>query len=165
MIADDEFFAIVKLVSGEQLMTILTAEDESYVEIKYPMVLRLHPAVVQGQATEHVTAAPWCQFSEDKYYRLHRSNVMFVKKLHEMIVPHYKRLVHEHEEDVLVRQDKHGNVHRDQLDWEGEEEPLTLEEINKRIDMLQAIADATVTHKEEDETENSVYVEGNDTLH
>jgi hypothetical protein len=152
----NEHFVIVKLVSGEQVMATLTNEDATTVELQYPMVIRMIPFVDGQRAHEHVTAAPLCQFSDDKTYRIPKTNIMFVKKLHEVLIPHYNRIVDEHENTVLVRSDKTGKIERIK-------EELTVEDIQKRIDMLESIAGIERDTEEEEET--SYYVEGNETLH
>ena len=152
----NEHFVIVKLVSGEQVMATLTNEDATTVELQYPMVIRMIPFVDGQRAHEHVTAAPLCQFSDDKTYRIPKTNIMFVKKLHEVLIPHYNRIVDEHENTVLVRSDKTGHIERIK-------EELTVEDIQKRIDMLESIAGIERDTEEEEET--SYYVEGNETLH
>jgi hypothetical protein len=86
---------------------------------------------------------------------------MFVKKLHNVMIPHYTRLVSEQENTILVRSNKSGKV--EILDDE-EEPPLSLEEIRRRIEMLQAIADAPVTNTKEEE-EIRYFIEGNETNH
>lgn len=159
----NEYFVIVKLVSGEQVMATLTDEDEGYVELHQPMVIRMVPFINNGKAHEHVTAAPLCQFSDDSYFRIPRSSIMFVKKLHDILVPHYTRIVDDHEATVLVKHDSKGNVKRaEDLDWGDEEEveSLTTEEIQRRIDILESLAE-----KEEQEEELTTFVEGNDTVH
>jgi hypothetical protein len=81
---------------------------------------------------------------------------MFVKKLHEVLIPHYNRIVDEHENTVLVRSDKTGHIERIK-------EELTVEDIQKRIDMLGSIAGIERDAEEEEET--GYYIEGNETLH
>ena len=152
----NEHFVIVKLVSGEQVMATLTNEDATTVELQYPMVIRMIPFVDGQRAHEHVTAAPLCQFSDDKTYRIPKTNIMFVKKLHEVLIPHYNRIVDEHENTVLVRSDKTGHIERIK-------EELTVEDIQKRIDMLESIAGIERDTEEEEET--GYYIEGNETLH
>jgi hypothetical protein len=142
----NEHFVIVKLVSGEQVMATLTNEDATTVELQYPMVIRTIP-FVDGQRA---------QFSDDKTYRIPKTNIMFVKKLHEVLIPHYNRIVDEHENTVLVRSDKTGKIERIK-------EELTVEDIQKRIDMLESLAGIERDTEEEEET--SYYVEGNETLH
>jgi hypothetical protein len=153
----NEHFVIVKLVSGEQVMATLTNEDATTVELQYPMVIRMIPFVEGHRAHEHVTAAPLCQFSDDKTYRIPKTNIMFVKKLHEVLIPHYNRIVDEHENTVLVRSDKTGHIERIK-------EELTVEDIQKRIDMLESIA-GIERDTEGEEEETGYYIEGNETLH
>ena len=141
----NEHFVIVKLVSGEQVMATLTNEDATTVELQYPMVIRMIPFIDGERAHEHVTAAPLCQFSEDKTYRIPKTNIMFVKKLHEVLIPHYNRIVDEHENTILVRSDKTGKIERIK-------EELTVEDIEKRIDMLESIAGIERDTEEEEET-------------
>jgi len=161
----NEHYVVVKLTSGEQVMAMLNSEDESHIELAYPMVIRMLPVLIDGNAHERVVAAPLCQFSTDKYYRIPRSSVMFVKELHEILIPHYTRLLSDSERNVLVQRDKDGNIRKraEDLDWGDEEEDLnslTTEEIQKRIDMLESIYGS-----EEEEQETTYFIEGNETLH
>jgi hypothetical protein len=159
----NEHFVILKLVSGEQVMATLTNEDNDFCELDNPMVIKMVPFIQSGQAHEHVTAVPLCQFSDDTNFRILKSNIMFMKKLHKVLIPHYTRIVGEHENSVLVRHDKEGNYSEvEQL--REQEETITLDEINRRIEMLQAIIDAPVAEKVE-ERDDWYYVEGNDTKH
>ena len=153
----NENFVIVKLVSGEQVMATLASEDATTVELQYPMVIRMVPFIQGDRAHEHVTAAPLCQFSDDKTFRIPKSNIMFLKKLHEIMIPHYNRIVDEHENTILVKSDKTGNIER-------VKEELTVEDIQKRIDMLESIA-GLERETEEEEEETRYYVEGNETVH
>ena len=165
MINTEGNFVIIKLVSGEQIMATLTNEDDAMIQIDYPMLIRLVPFMQGGKTHEHVTASPLCQFSEDKHFSIPKSTVIFVKKLHQMIVPHYTRLVDEHEASVLVRKEEDGSVSQISLKpVEEEEEPITVEEIRRRIDMLEAIANAPTVRTEEEEEGYRYYIEGNDTL-
>lgn len=158
-----EQFVIIKLVSGEQLMATLTDEDGSTLYIDYPMIIRMVPFVQGGRAQEHVTAAPLCQFSDDKHFSIPKNTVIFVKKLHQMIIPHYERLVEENESSVLVRKEEDGTVSRVELGEEREED-ITVDEIRKRIDMLESIVDSARSREEKEEKDTRFFVEGNDTV-
>ena len=50
------------------------------------------------------------------------------------------------------------------VSWAGEEEEMTVEEIRKRIDMLESIYAGDRTQESEEEIEKN-FIEGNDTLH
>lgn len=154
MLDGSEFYVILKLSTGEQMMAVLRNEDEEYIEIEYPMVMRMIPILSEGK--EHITAHPFCQFSDDRHFTLHKSDVMFVKKLHHVFIPHYQRIVQEHEKSSLVTRDEETT-----LDWGDEEEVMTVEEAKKRIDMLRSIAGI---EEEEQPSPRSTFVEGNDTI-
>lgn len=153
----NENFVVVKLVSGEQVMATLTNEDADTIQLHYPMVIKMIPFIQDDQAHEHVTAAPLCQFSDDNNYVIEKAKILFVKKLHEVLIPHYNRIVDEHENTILVRSDKTGHISR-------MKEELTVEDIKKRIDMLERMAGVERDTEEEVE-ETRYYVEGNDTVH
>jgi hypothetical protein len=149
MLDGTEFYVVVKLTSGEQMLAVLKNEDDDYVEIESPMVIRTIPDLSEGR--EHVTAHPFCQFSDENNFTLHKSNILFVKKLHHAFIPHYLRIVRDHERTSLVTQED---------DWEGE--VMSVEEARRRIEMLRSIAG--LDEEEDKPSPESVFVEGNDTI-
>ncbi len=155
MLDGSEFFVVLKLTSGEQVMAVLREEDDDRILLETPMVMRTIPVLETGR--EHITAHPLCQFSDDKIYVILKRDVMFCKKLHHVFVPHYMRIVKEHEETSFVsREDKKESLH-----WE-DEEPLTVEEVKKRVDMLASLLGNS---NEEQEEMEPTFVRGNDTIH
>ena len=159
MLDGTEFYVIVKLTTGEQMMAVLRNEDEEYVEIEYPMVMRTIPIISEGK--EHITAHPFCQFSDDRYYTLHKSNILFVKKLHHVFIPHYQRIVREHEQTSFASRDGEESS----LQWEDEEDDLmSIEEAKKRIEMLRSIAGMDKEEEIEKPSAKSTFVDGNDTI-
>jgi hypothetical protein len=119
MLSGNELFVILKLVSGEQVMAVLRSEDEMFVEIESPMCIRTFPILETGK--EHITAHPLCQFTDDVNYVLDKKDVMYVKKMHHIFIPHYLRIVKEHEELTEVNEQKSAPRAED-LYWEEEEE-------------------------------------------
>jgi hypothetical protein len=155
-------YVFIKLTTGEQLMATLDAEDESHVAISHPMVLRLTPVDLgDGRMHENVSATPFCKFSEGDDFILPKTSIMFIKQLSSTIVNHYK---------VVVEQYEHATLRTDHLkekkkvSWGGEEEEMTVEEIHKRIEMLESIFAGDKSEEAEEESQK-VFVEGNDTLH
>lgn len=161
MLNGNEHFVIIKLVSGEQVMAVLEQETDDIIHISSPLLLRLFPVIGAEHGSEHVTATPYCKFADDSNLALNKRNVVFVKNLHSMLIPHYIRLASEAEEQVLIKQKRDGSVRK--LHWEDEEtqeevNALSNEEILKRIKMLESIA-----KKEEEELRT--FIEGNETVH
>lgn len=97
MLTGNELYVVMKLVSGENVLAVLKSEDENYVEVESPMCIRTIPVLETGR--EHITASPLCQFAEDSSsYILDKKNLMFVKKMHHLFIPHYLRIVADHAE-------------------------------------------------------------------
>ena len=46
MLTGNEFFVVVRLTTGEQILCALTAEDDNYVEILHPMIVKIGRAHV-----------------------------------------------------------------------------------------------------------------------
>jgi len=134
----NELYVIVKFTSGEQVMSILESEDETYIELKSPMLIRTIP--IFEERKEHITANPFCQFSDDTFFIVDKKNVMFIKKLHQLFIPHYKRIVAQHEDLFDIKQNADGSVSKaEDLKWDDEPD-------------------------EEEQEMFRVYIEGNDTI-
>jgi hypothetical protein len=153
MLSGNELFVILKLVSGEQVMAVLRSEDESFIEIESPMCIRTIPVLETNK--EHITAHPLCQFSDDVNYVLDKKDVMFVKKMHHIFIPHYLRIVKEHEELSIVNEEK--SPRAEDLVWGDETD--TTEEFKRKVELLRSLLG-----KKEEEDDFKVYVEGNDTI-
>ena len=151
MLTGNEFYVVFKLTTGEQIMGILEQEDETHMQIISPMIIRTIPVLAEGK--EHITAHPYCQFTDDNVFDIDKKNVVYIKPLKEIMIPHYKRIVMQHE-----REDLSAGVSQ-----------ITAEEARKRIKMLAEVFGdelEEVLGEEEEETEElPVYVEGNDTKH
>lgn len=162
----NEYYAVVRLVTGEQVMAVLTAEDEEYVELLHPMIIRIAPVqTALGKISDRIFASPFCHFTDEQYFRIKKDNLLFIKPLHQEFISHYKRLISEIEEPVLVKRQADGTV-KQELNWDDEEEEqtLTIDEINRRLEMLQSIIDAPKKEQEEQEEEYKFFVDGNNTI-
>lgn len=159
MINGDEFFVVCKFTSGEQVMAVLKAEDLQYVELEYPMVIRTY-ANLEAQR-EQITAQPFCVFSDEKSFVIDKKNILFVKKLHHVFVPHYRRIVQEHEQTVFTARQE---PRAEDLNWDGEEEVMLSnpEHAKKAMHMLKQIMEAKEEEREESRFVN--FVKGNDTI-
>lgn len=159
MINPDEFFVVCKFTSGEQVMAVLRNEDMEFIELEYPMVIRTHPNFESQR--EQITAHPFCVFSDEKSFVIDKRNILFVKKLHHVFVPHYMRIVEEHEQTVFTAKEQ---PRAEDLQWEDEEVMLTdSENAKKAIAQLKAIFG--VDEPEEREESRIVnFVKGNDTI-
>ena len=152
MLVSNESFIVIKLNTGEQIMGILEQEDATHIQILDPMLIRTIPILSEGK--EHVTAHPYCQFTSDNVFDIDKKNIIFMKPLLKNMIPHYLRIVKQHEISPALQTEKRA----EDLGWE--EEKITREEALRRIEMLGGILGV----EEEQEIEN-YFVEGNDTIH
>jgi hypothetical protein len=143
----------MKLTSGEQVMAVLKEEDDEHVLLESPMCIRTIPILEAHR--EHVTAHPLCQFSDDRTFVIAKRDIMFVKKLHHLFIPHYQRIVAEHERLSFISKDSK----KEELLWEDE---VDQEEAIRRISMLEDLA--KTPKDEEEERRYRVFIEGNDTI-
>jgi hypothetical protein len=157
MLTGNESYIIMKLSTGEQIMGILEQEDSTHVQILDPMIIRTIPVPSEGR--EHVTAHPYCQWTGDNVFDIAKQNVIFIKPLLKNMIPHYLRIVKEHESGPALQTRKRA----EDLDW-GDGGEITREEAIKRIQMLEGITGIVAPEIEEEE-ELSYFVEGNDTKH
>lgn len=109
---------------------------------------------------EQVSATPYTQFSDTSHITVNKRNILFLKNLHHMLIPHFTKLVHDNEDKVLVAKDGTGDVSLSQED--DCEEEINIEEAKKRIAMLEAIFGE---ENQEEQKELSSFIEGNETLH
>jgi len=155
MLVSNESFIVIKLNTGEQIMGILEQEDATHIQILDPMLIRTIPILSEGR--EHVTAHPYCQFTSDNVFDIDKRNIIFMKPLLRNMIPHYLRIVKQHELSPALQTEKRA----EDLDW-GDEGEITKEEAIRRIEMLRNILG--VEEDKESETPKCV-IEGNDTLH
>ena len=146
-------YVVVKLVSGENVMSILDYENSDLLELKYPMLIRSVQTVDNGVGKEHMIATPFCPFAADDYFTIERKDVMFVKELHQALVPNYLNLLKDHEQ-VVVRRNTDGSVSR-------VDKPLrTVEEFKERVDKLAELLGIDPVEEQRD----TFYIEGSDSI-
>lgn len=157
MLKENDFYIVLKLTSGEQVMAVLREEDEKNILVEYPMIMKTIVNLEQGK--EHLTASPLCAFTDESEFILPKKSILFIKKLHHVFIPHYQRIVNEHEESTLFVPPGQ----QDALSWE-EAEGMTPEKARKAIEQLRNI----LGEKQEEEIDwkekLKFLVDGNDTI-
>lgn len=161
MITGNELIVVFKLVSGEQIMAVWNGEDDHYIDVSYPMQIKTLPIIVQGQTKETITASPWCHFTDDRDYRISKRDVMFVKKLSPNFITHYSNMVEEYAPRERVKEQPK------KMEWDFDDDPneITLDEVNRRLDILKSLLGDSQEPEEEQEDEFKYFVEGNETIH
>lgn len=150
MLTDNDFYIVMKLVSGENVMAILREEDDSNVLIEYPMVMRSIMDFEEGK--EHLAASPFCVFTSDNDFVISKSNIMFIKKLNQTFIPHYRRIVSEYDASSFVLNSN-------------KEEIITPERARSMIKQLKEVFSLEETEKEKELKQKiSIMLPGNDTI-
>ena len=88
-----EYYVIVKLVSGEQVMATLVNEDEYTIEIKNALLIKLRLISDDERQYESISVVPFCQFTDDPNFVLDKSIIIYVKELSEHLVSKYEDLI------------------------------------------------------------------------
>ncbi|CAB4170512.1 Sm-like domain containing protein [uncultured Caudovirales phage] len=70
---------LIRLISGEELMSEVTAETDTVISIKNPVRVVLMPNKVDPK-TPTVGFAPWVEFSEEKDFTIHKAHVIVTMK-------------------------------------------------------------------------------------
>lgn len=154
MLNGNELYIICKLTSGEQIMAVLQQEDEHHVMLEHPMVMKTILNFEAGK--EQITASPLCAFTDEQSFVIPKRNILFIKKLHHLFIPHYQRIVSDHMESTLFS--PAGSNTAESLRWDDE---VTPEQANKMKTMLKSIIE-----EEEIDWEEKLknVVPGNDTI-
>jgi hypothetical protein len=155
----DKDYVVVKLISGETIMAMFEGEDEKFVKIEYP--IQIKTVVIPELQRESISASPMCQFSDATSFVLEKTHIIYIKKLHKQFISHYKGFIKSYEEALIPT--TRSSIQEKLSEYFDDTEDLTLDEINRRIEMLEAIASGE--HSEEDEEIMLSVIEGNDTLH
>lgn len=154
MLTGNEFYVVVRLTTGEQIMSALQQEDDNYIQLLHPMLVRTIPNFETGK--EHITASPFCAFTEEESFVLDKKNILFIKPLKETFVPHYLNVVRESE---AIRFTPKGRDPREGLNQDDFQHLKDVANVLSAIEQLRPIADET------EEEKHRVFVEGNDTKH
>lgn len=152
-----EFYVVMKLTSGEQVMAVLKEEDEQHILIENPMVMKTSLDFDAGK--ERITASPLCPFSEDKDYVLAKRNLLYVKKMHHVFVSHYKQIVSDYAQSTNFVPEGSAEA----LDW-GDEEVPTPEEARKMIAQLKGVFEEEKEEEIDWKEKLKQLVPGNDTI-
>ena len=151
----DERFVVVKFISGETVMAMFEGEDERYVRLEKPIKIRT--VDIPGINRESLTASPFCQFSESSSFVMEKEHILYIKKLHRLYIPHYKNFIKAYEEALIPVEKTREAMDALEQDWD--DEPTTVEEVQRRVEALQALLDS------EEEIDERMFMEGNETKH
>jgi hypothetical protein len=155
----DKQYVVVKLISGETVMATFEGEDEKHVKIDYP--IQIKTTIIPELGRESISASPLCQFSDATTFVLEKGHIVYIKKLHSQFISHYKNFIKSYEEALIPT--TRSSIQEKLSEYFDDAEHLTIDEINRRIEMLEAIAGGDIPEEELDVMLS--VMEGNDTVH
>ena len=130
---DDKRYIAMKLETGEDVIGLVSAEDEKGFLILHPMHVQTETDMEHH--VEQYYAQPLCPFTDEKQYFVARKHIMYIKPLSQYLVPFYHDMVQKFSESEIIKQARqraHGTV-----SWGGKE--ITEEEARRRMEKLQKL--------------------------
>lgn len=143
----DESYTVLKLITGETILGLYEGEDEKFVKIDYPVMIK--NTLIPELDREAITAVPYCPFSESTSFILEKNHIVYIKKLHPSFIPHYKRFVKVYDTALIPAPMDDG--------------PDTVDELKERIDKIDAMRGSSDKLDVDDIL--TKFVRGNDTKH
>ena len=85
-------YAVLKLISGEEVIGGVVDETEYNITLMLPMVLRHLPKIspMNGMPVESLFFSPFSQMSEDDTFVIDKSQTFFIKEMDPVYVPQYE---------------------------------------------------------------------------
>lgn len=147
-------YIVVQLTSGEMLVGIKTDETDKELFITFPMQISKRVSQEDDGVRQIFTGTPYCPFVDTRTFPLLKNGIIFTKKLHEMLIPHYMKMVEYYEKTV--------DISATDLYEENSLKYKSLEEIGQVLENLESM----LGNREEDEEDTNLIIhDGNDTVH
>ena len=111
----DEFYSILKLVSGEEIFALVCvdeSEDEPILILHNPIKMKpLHP---QSNQLSYIKVTPWMDMTEEDMFVLRMDKVITMTECHDKkLISIYKQYIEEKDEDdlqVIKSRNKKGRI-------------------------------------------------------
>ena len=150
---NDGYYIVTKLISGELVMSELVGEDEDFMVLENPMIVRTIPNIEKGK--DVVIASPLCVFAhpDDTEYVIKKKNTIYIKKLQDSFVTQYLNLVEDFSEKIDTKSET--------LNWDKEDD-AAFDTVKQKIDILYNLINSD--KEEESDKEPKMVFTGNNTL-
>lgn len=147
-------YIVIQLLSGETLVGMKTDETDRELLITFPMILSKRTVEDDVGNRQVFTGTPFCPFVDTRTFPLSKTCILFEKKLHELLIPHYMKMVEYYEKTV--------DISKTDLYEEDGDKYMSIDRINEVMDSLESI----IGNREEYEEDTDVIImDGNDTVH
>ena len=135
----DEFYSILKLVSGEEIFALVCvdeSEDEPILILHNPIKMKpLHP---QTNQLNYIKVTPWMNMTEEDMFVLRMDKVITMTECHDKkLISIYKQYIEEKNEDdlqVIKSRSKKGKI-----SWPGDPKLGYISSVQKKRESLEKI--------------------------
>lgn len=136
-------YVVVKIASGEELIGVLHAEDDTQIMLMHPMEMQHSPDEDDG--IEHYWAQPFCVYSEEQTFFVNKHHIVYVKKLSDYLVPHYHAMVQNFSESEVIKSARMSAERK--VSWGGKE--ISEEEARRRVEEIKKMRDLASLNEED----------------
>ena len=134
----DEFYSLIKLVSGEEIFALVCvdeSEDEPILILHNPIKMK---QLNQLNQLSYIKVTPWMEMSDEDMYVLRMDKVITMIECHDQkLIKIYKQYIEEKDEDdmqVIKSRNKKGRI-----DWPGDPKLGYISSVEKKRESLENI--------------------------
>ena len=134
----DEFYSILKLVSGEEIFALVCvdeSEDEPILILHNPIKMK---QLNQLNQLSYIKVTPWMEMSDEDMYVLRMDKVITMTECHDQkLIKIYKQYIEEKDEDdmqILKSRNKKGKIN-----WPGDPKLGYISSVQKKRESLEDI--------------------------
>ena len=134
----DEFYSLIKLVSGEEIFALVCvdeSEDEPILILHNPIKMK---QLNQLNQLSYIKVTPWMEMSDEDMYVLRMDKVITMTECHDQkLIKIYKQYIEEKDEDdmqVLKSRNKKGKIN-----WPGDPKLGYISSVEKKRESLENI--------------------------
>ena len=134
----DEFYSLIKLVSGEEIFALVCvdeSEDEPILILHNPIKMK---QLNQLNQLSYIKVTPWMEMSDEDMYVLRMDKVITMTECHDQkLIKIYKQYIEEKDEDdmqVIKSRNKKGRI-----DWTGDPKLGYISSVEKKRESLENI--------------------------
>lgn len=93
MTANLDRYVVLKLISGEEILTQIITEDDYEVRCMFPMAVKHVPRTIHGQVMDSIVLGAWTHFSASDEYTFTKHHVLFIQDMDPRYIEEYHRSV------------------------------------------------------------------------
>ena len=134
----DEFYSLIKLVSGEEIFALVCvdeSEDEPILILHNPIKMK---QLNQLNQLSYIKVTPWMEMSDEDMYVLRMDKVITMTECHDQkLIKIYKQYIEEKDEDdmqLIKSRNKKGRI-----DWPGDPKLGYISSVEKKRESLENI--------------------------